>query len=305
MMCRNLGVQIACSSVLCDAWLKSKQFSAPQLLESFDCEHFADDCERVLRHLFSKGLCLPAPPAAAAAAADQKTAPAANAGGAASAVVLPLKSGELTAATALYWRTVCDVFSEQKKDAQLERVMPATIDIPQLITTHVTGSGDEREVFIAQQLLRLCLHVDWADESGRRSIATLMIKLLRSFETSEDLIPHITKVLRKIYFNDENGYLALMIQCMSDVRSTASTAAGSDAKSKAADQSMSEDDKSKAAARHAMELKHTSLSQSIEAWESDKAAAVEDDKTEIANQLSAVCMLCVALLLYAHRLVCI
>ncbi len=28
--------------------------------------------------------------------------------------------------------------------------------------------------FIAQQLLRLCLHVDWADESGRRALSALM-----------------------------------------------------------------------------------------------------------------------------------
>merc|ERR550534_1336245 len=69
---------------------------------------------------------------------------------------------------------------------------------------------NKKEAFIAQNLLKLAMHLDFGDEFGRNAMIRHCRDLIKDMDMGQDLIPDLMKVLRKLFKTEETTFVNSM-----------------------------------------------------------------------------------------------
>jgi hypothetical protein len=78
----------------------------------------------------------------------------------------------LTPEKSIFWRVFCSVLHAEKKDDQLESILPEISTFCDVIKRHL---GND---FVVKQLVSMCRYFDFADEVGRRNLSYLLSAFL-------------------------------------------------------------------------------------------------------------------------------
>ncbi|KAJ2813316.1 chromosome condensation complex Condensin, subunit G [Coemansia furcata] len=131
-------------------------------------------------------------------------------------------------------RSILEYYFERKDADQTDKHLPEVMKLAQLLESF--GSKLETEEneelrpdfeFIIHQLLLIGKMSDFPDELGRREMLTLMRKMILVPEIPENNIDAITDIIRKLSINEQD-FIRIMVEVVSDVREMPSAADGSD-----------------------------------------------------------------------------
>ncbi|GMH69090.1 hypothetical protein TrLO_g10662 [Triparma laevis f. longispina] len=193
---------LAASRMLCCGWLKSLGYSLLNLLKLLDVANNEAECALVIKAIIA------APTNATLKELSSNEVKAYNA-----ALNNPIEVNNLTIESALLLRVKVDnlkdsAVHENKKQELVEELMPDTPVICSMITKHLgryveaalkqdedadeDADEDEEEdlddSFVCLQLLKLARNADFADESGRKQMLSLLNRMLCSGQSPDELV---------------------------------------------------------------------------------------------------------------------
>jgi len=178
-------VQRACRD-LCNSWLLKKEGDVIALLKCFNVENFTADSYAISNFIINN--------------VDLNKTPSP-----------PYTSGNVTPESVLYWRVLCETLKKQKKWDMLDHCVPSTFEYVELVDAHKEDS------FIAVQLVKLAVHLDFCDQVGRRKIeAFLKDDILKCLDVDEDLVPEALVVLRRME-TGERAYVNSVMEVVHEV----------------------------------------------------------------------------------------
>ncbi|KAJ2327075.1 chromosome condensation complex Condensin, subunit G, partial [Coemansia sp. RSA 2681] len=131
-------------------------------------------------------------------------------------------------------RSILEYFVERKDADQTDKHLPEVMKLAQLLESFgsklETEENDELRPdfeFIIHQLLLIAKMSDFPDELGRRQMLTLMRKMILVPEIPENNVEAITDIIRKLSINEQD-FIRIMVEVVSDVREMVPTADGAD-----------------------------------------------------------------------------
>jgi len=180
---RHEKVKQSCTKLL-KRWLKGQGDDVLRFLKLIDPENYESECELILKHLIDMHF--------------------------EGTHAQPPYKDSISPENVFYWRVLANKAAEKGDEDSLDRIMPDIRDFCKTLSQYM------EEEFIAWQMLKLALHLDFRDEFGRNELVSLGRKIMETTTASTELIPFATKVLREI-LNDED-YIRLACQVINDIR---------------------------------------------------------------------------------------
>ena len=200
---RSESVKKSARDLLIERWLKNRNGNIIELLKLLDIEQYESEAEIVIFAIFDAqtALTVDAPP-------------------------YKNDGNQFTNEHLFYWRCLVEWYSKQKpvQQQEIDDVMPDTVEFVKLFeaqTNPVTDptNGDVVQTnYIAQQLLILARYLNFQDEFSRSSLSRAALKLLESHYISNELIPLIMKLLRKLHCDDEEDYTRLIRETVEEIK---------------------------------------------------------------------------------------
>eukprot|EP01084_Bolivina_argentea_P308188 532832_1 len=190
---RSDSVKKSCETLLIERWLKNRNNDIIQLLSLLDIEQYENEAEIVINTILNNKIALTVDPPPY------------------------LNGNNFDNEHVFYWRCLIEWYNKQKpiQQQEIEDNMPDTIEFVKLFENISSVINNQ---YITQQLLILARYLNFADEFSRSSLSRAAIKLLESYEISNDLIPLIMKLLRKLHCNDEEDYTRLIRETVEEIR---------------------------------------------------------------------------------------
>jgi len=178
-------VKTACSNMLVSRWFAKKHFDIIKFLRLIDPENYEQENETILKHMLSRNVKM-------------------------NNEYPPFSADQLSSEHVFYWRVLADHYAEEDNLDGLDSIMPDIKDFCKILDAH------KENEFLAWQLLKMAVHLDFQDEYGRGEIIRLSQELMRSPNVSHELIPYVTRVLRKVM--EEDGFIQIACEIVNEIR---------------------------------------------------------------------------------------
>jgi len=114
---------------------------------------------------------------------------------------------------AFFWRILVDWCERDHRVSDKCRII-GDFDIATFCDIFNAHKSHE---FIASQLLKLAVHLDFQDEFGRNQMASFCRQLLKDHGIKDELVPDILTVLRKLYVNQEKEFLRVVREDLEEI----------------------------------------------------------------------------------------
>ena len=218
------AVRQSCTTMLCETWFKQNLGSDPiKLLKALDVEINEEIAATALNAIYTH---FKKP----SLRVDQNGPLAWDTNFAAelAAAAADPNSDGINCELALYLRVRCQWCKEQRPalDVVIDDLLLDLSSMGDLIGYHYqqTKEGNLSEIYTCRQLLACASMADFSDEAGRRSLEVAIRGMLADTTTADSLISTALSTL-KTAVTDEDAYIRMVVEVMSDLREPAAAEA--------------------------------------------------------------------------------
>jgi len=192
---RDNRVKENCLRLVRDTWLDRLEFNIIEFLQLLHVEEYQEDLESVMMTILEHEMenlrfpSLDGPP--------------------------PYHDNDiLTSEMTFFWRLLVEFHKKYNNIDQYEMYIGG-VSIEDFC--HLLGKH-KKYAFIAQNLLKLSMHLDFADQYGRNVMIHHCRDLLKDEDFGVELVPDLMSILRKLFKTEETNFVNCVIEDLQEIR---------------------------------------------------------------------------------------